>query len=137
MTLHVADASAFGPLLFSDEKDARIAGFEELIFLGACVVPGHWRLEVANQLLSGLRRNRTTREFAGELLTMLYALPLATDPETENRMEETYALALLHNLTIYDAAYLELAIRIDAELITFDRKLRAAARAEGIAIPPL
>ena len=42
------------------------------------------------------------------------------------------ALARLHRLTIYDAAYLELALRIDAPLATLDKKLAAAARAAGV-----
>lgn len=136
MTLHVTDSSVFGPLLFPDEEDAGFVGFEELLYQGVCVVPGHWRLEVANQLVSGIRRNRTTVELAGELLAMLYGLPLSTDPETDDRMMETYALALRHRLTIYDAAYLELAIRLDAVLVTFDKKLRDSATENGVPLLP-
>lgn len=136
MTLHVTDSSVFGPLLFPDEESARFVELDELLYQGVCVVPGHWRLEVANQLVSGVRRTRTTAELAGELLAMLYALPLSTDPETEGRMMETYALALRHRLTIYDAAYLELAIRLDAVLVTFDKELRASATEIGVSLLP-
>lgn len=136
MTPHVADSSAFGPLLFADERDDAVAGFEQLIVEGACIVPSHWPLEVTNQLVVGLRRRRTTRELADELLTMLHALPLTIDQETDARVAETYALALEHALTIYDAAYLELAVRTDATLVTFDKRLRAAASARDLALLP-
>lgn len=136
MTLHIADASAFGPLLFADERDAALPGFEELVTSGFCIVPGHWRLEVTNQLLMGLRRRRLTEEAAEELLDMLHSLPIETDLETGERVHEIYSLASRYKLTIYDAAYLELAMRAQGTLVTFDKKLRLAAIDSAIGILP-
>jgi predicted nucleic acid-binding protein len=49
---------------------------------------------------------------------------------------ETVALAARHRLTIYDAAYLQLALEVDGELATYDRALAVAATAEGIVVRP-
>lgn len=136
MTAFVADSSAFGPTLFADEKDASIPGFDDLVSEGLCVVPAHWSLEIANQLLVGLRRHRTTELLSQELLTQIYDLPISTDPETADQMFATYVLAMAHGLTVYDAAYLELAKRIGGTLITFDKKLRQAAAEHEIVLIP-
>ena len=127
MSSYVVDSSAIGPLLFADERDDLIPGFEDIIEVGDCIVPQHWELEVANQLIMGLRRSRTTEELAQQSLTMLLALPIAIDDETGLRVPETYQIALKHGLTIYDAAYAELAIRTASTLVTFDKRLRDVA----------
>lgn len=46
---------------------------------------------------------------------------------------ETMQLARAHHLSAYDASYLELAIRLGLPLACLDGKLRAAARATGVA----
>jgi predicted nucleic acid-binding protein len=45
---------------------------------------------------------------------------------------ETLHLARLHNLSLYDAAYLELAVRRGLPLATLDDKLKGTAAAVGV-----
>jgi predicted nucleic acid-binding protein len=64
-------------------------------------------------------------------------LPIAIDADTAIRAwTDTLLLARAERLTLYDAAYLELAIRRDVELATLDRELRRAARKMGVAVVP-
>jgi predicted nucleic acid-binding protein len=64
-------------------------------------------------------------------------LPVITDEETARRSgSDTIALARQYGLTIYDAAYLELAMRRGASLATTDRDLTKAAKAAGVSLFP-
>jgi predicted nucleic acid-binding protein len=96
-------------------------------------VPSLWPLEVANVLETGVRRGRHDIAFRDSTLADLSLLPISTDPETGNRAwNATLELAHRHRLTLYDAAYLELARRRQLPLATLDSDLRAAAMAEGV-----
>lgn len=97
------------------------------------VVPVIWRLEVANSLAMIRRRGRMTDEAASRALVDLALMPIEPDAETWQRAwSDTLALADSHRLTVYDAAYLELAIRAGLPLATLDRELRDAAAARGV-----
>ncbi|MFM9978398.1 MAG: type II toxin-antitoxin system VapC family toxin [Sphingomonadaceae bacterium] len=133
MIRFVIDASVMGPLLFQDEADASLAMLPGALAEAACIVPSHWRLEVANQLISGVRRKRATSAEAVCTLADLDELPVHIDSLTADQCwSRTYALAERHGLTIYDAAYLELAERLKLPLVSFDADLVKAARADAI-----
>jgi predicted nucleic acid-binding protein len=90
-------------------------------------------LEIANVLEMGVRRGRIDAEFRDATLTDLDLLPIQTDPETDKHSwQSTLRLAERHQLTLYDAAYLEVAIRRGLPLASLDRELRGAATAENI-----
>jgi predicted nucleic acid-binding protein len=96
-------------------------------------VPGLWTLEVANALLVGERRRRTTPADAARFLTILGGFPISIDDQTAaHAWHETTHLARAHGLSAYDAAYLELAIRLGLPLATLDDRLKAAAVAVGV-----
>jgi predicted nucleic acid-binding protein len=98
-------------------------------------VPGLWRLEVANILEMGVRKGRNDAEFRDASLADLALLEIRVDPETDGRAwGATARLATLHKLTLYDAAYLELAQRRNLPLATLDRELRTAAAKEAVAL---
>ena len=137
MTSHVVDASTFGPLFFDAEKDELFEGLIDLLIGERCIAPQHWRLDVTNQILSGLRRKRMTDTMADKAIAQIDQFPIDIDPETGSRSQQTYGLARKHALTAYDAAYLELALRRRLVLVTYDMQLRDAASAEGIALLPL
>ena len=81
----------------------------------------------------GVRRNRHDAAFRDATLADLALLPIRLDPETDEHAWSTTArLAAFHKLTLYDAAYLELARRRGIPLATLDRELRVAAIAEGV-----
>ena len=98
------------------------------------VVPALFHLELANTLVVGERRGRSTEAQASAFLARMAALPIVEDDQTMKRAwSETIALARSHNLSAYDAAYLELAARESLALATLDDSLAAAAQAVGLA----
>jgi len=121
--------------VYSDETTETIRrAFEQLSQNGAWV-PLHWHLEVANVLQMGVRRGRHDAAFRDSTLADLAVLPIQTDSETERHAwGKTLQLAESHRLTLYDAAYLELALRRELPLATVDHDLRIAAKAESITL---
>lgn len=96
------------------------------------IVPYLWRLEIANTLLVGERRGRSTQANTVAWLGFLAALPIAVDEETKlHAFGNTLSLARDRGLSAYEAAYLELAMRRALPLATLDDKLKAAAAAVG------
>ena len=86
-------------------------------------------------LLFSVKKGRMTKDRRDEALSDLQFLPISIDTETGKRAwKETIALADRHQLTVYDATYLELAMRLSLPLATLDRDLRNAAQAEGVAL---
>ncbi len=98
-------------------------------------VPAHWPVEVANAILIAIRRGRISRDKANRFLGDLRALPIRIDTESNGTaFDKAFKLAEQYNLTVYDAAYLELAIREALPLATLDDDLRQAARAAGVGL---
>jgi predicted nucleic acid-binding protein len=96
-------------------------------------VPSLWPLEVANALLVGERRRRITPAATARFLAILGAFPITIDAETvAHAWADTMHLARTHNLSSYDASYLELAIRLGLPLAAQDGKLKTAAEAVGV-----
>jgi predicted nucleic acid-binding protein len=131
----ILDSSATLAWVYSDETTEAIRHVFDLVSEGGAWVPGLWRLEVANILEMGVRRGRHDAAFRDATLADLALLPIALDPETDcQAWGATARLAERHRLTLYDAAYLELAQRRGLPLATLDRELRAAAVAESIVL---
>lgn len=106
--------------------------FERVVVQGA-FVPELWKIEVANSLSQGIQRRRITAKDREEALIDLDALSIAVDRHTGKYVwRETIALADKHRLTVYDATYLELALRLSLPLATLDEDLRQAAQQEGL-----
>lgn len=96
-------------------------------------VPALWPLEVANVLLVGERRKRITPSDSARFLAVLAAFPITVDDETTARARvDTLAVARSRGLSVYDATYLELAMRRGLPLATLDSRLKAAAEAVGV-----
>lgn len=81
----------------------------------------------------GIRRKRHDEDFRDATLADLSRLPIQIDTETDQQAwGATLDLAALHNLTIYDAAYLELAVRRNLALATLDAEIREAAQRQPV-----
>jgi predicted nucleic acid-binding protein len=131
----VLDGSVTLAWFFEDEADAYAEAVQDSLETAAAVVPSLWPLEVANALVVGERRRRTTEAKANAFLTLLQAIPVTTDDETATQAwRGSLPLARSHQLSVYDAAYLELALRRDLPLATLDKNLKAAASAAGVAL---
>ncbi len=99
------------------------------------LVPSLWHTEVVNALLVGERRRIVTEAQVIDYLNRLSALPIITDTVTVySRRDLVLALAREHHLTAYDAFYLDLALRANAILATFDAQLASAMRSAGGAV---
>jgi predicted nucleic acid-binding protein len=129
----VLDASATLANIYPDETTPSIeAVFDELIDDDAWV-PSLWRIEVANSLARGVRRGRLTLAKRDLALADLDRLPIFDDPETGWHVwGKTMRLVDTYGLTVYDATYLELALRLSLPLATLDGDLRKAAEREGV-----
>jgi predicted nucleic acid-binding protein len=91
-------------------------------------------LEVANVLVVSERRRRITPAQAGRFLKLLTELPISVVETDPSRIfAEVLSLARGHQLSAYDARYLDLAISLGLPLATSDRALRHAAEASGVA----
>ena len=131
----VLDSSVALAWVYREERsDAIAAVFEQVTEAGAWI-PSLWRLEIANVLEMGVRRGRIDATFRDATLADFELLPIQSDSETERQAwRSTLRLAERHRLTVYDAAYLELALRRGLPLASLDRELRAAAEAENVAL---
>jgi predicted nucleic acid-binding protein len=129
----VLDGSITVAWFFEDETNTYAESVEDALARAAAVVPALWPLEVANALLVGERRKRTTEAKVTQFLALVTSLPIAIDDETAARAwQESLQLARAHHLSVYDAAYLELALRRGLPLATLDDPLKAAATAIGV-----
>ena len=134
MAVFIVDASAALAWCFEDEATEwskelliRVRRGDEI------VVPAHWPAEVLNGLLFAARKKRIRPEqpelFWDELTRLPIELEAALDAD---RSRTVLLLAEKHTLTVYDAAYLELARRRQLPLGTLDAELHNAGRAEGV-----
>jgi predicted nucleic acid-binding protein len=129
----VLDSSVTLAWIYPDETtDAIRQVFEDIADAGA-VVPALWRLEVANSLTVALRRGRIAEALRAAALADLAFLDITVDAATDTHAwGSTLHLADRLGLTLYDAAYLELAQRRALRLATLDTALMAAAQALGV-----
>lgn len=134
----ILDCSVVMSWFFEDEATPACDRLLDLLNAeGRAIVAMHWPLEVGNALLMGERRKRASPADIAHFLGVLAALSIETDRETGvNAPTTTLALARSHNLSLYDAAYSELAMRRNLSLATLDKNLRTAARKVGIKCLP-
>lgn len=131
----ILDASMTMAWCFDDEAGPLAEPLLDLMPTARAYVPSLWHLEVANVLLVGERKKRITPADTAKFLSLLRALPISIDSETSAKAwSDTLNLARAHQLSAYDAAYLELAMRRGLTLATLDDKLKAAADAVGVTI---
>ena len=98
-------------------------------------VPGIWSLEVANTLLVAERRNRMTQDQSQLAIVLLQSLLIHVDEATDSQaLSSTLTLGRQEGLAAYDAAYLELAIRLNLPIATIDRRLAEAAIRCGVGL---
>lgn len=124
----ILDCSVAVSWLIDDEQDSHSSALLDIVAGNGALVPAHWTLEVGNALLCAMRRKRLSPGQRERGIHLLGKLPITKDTETSTHAwDTTMSLADKHQLTLYDAAYLELVIRADMPLATFDTALRHAA----------
>lgn len=122
---------------FEEEFDAQVVKVLQDVARDGALVPAIWALEVANGLLMGKRRGRLNEAAVERFATLFIGLPLKVDcGSMEQGLRVVLPLAARLGLTVYDAAYLELAMRLGIPLATRDRQLAAAAQGCGVSLYP-
>jgi len=131
----VIDASVALAWCFGDERTEATASLLERLLTGAAAVPSLWHLEVANGLALAERRGRITPAESAELIALLEMIEIVVDGETSARaFTRVLYLAREERLTAYDAAYLELAMRLGLPLASKDGDLCDAAERLGVCV---
>jgi predicted nucleic acid-binding protein len=131
------DASVTLSWHFEDERGPESLDVLRLVTGGGAVVPAHWQLEVANGLVMATRRGRLAADRRRRVLLSLAMLPISSEAAlADGALMATVDLAERHRLTVYDAAYLELATRRALPLATLDKQLADAGRRSGLAVLP-
>jgi predicted nucleic acid-binding protein len=137
VTSFVLDCSVTVAWCFEDEADPAVDALLDGLKARGAVVPSLWPLEITNVLLQAERRGRITMAAVDGRLAAFEALPITVDTASWPRMgAAVLALARLHGLTTYDAAYLEIAMRQHLPLATRDKALKRACAAVGVVVLP-
>ena len=131
----VLDASVTLAWVFEDERSALAMSVLDSLDGSEAIAASIWPLEIVNGLVTAERRGRITPQDASRFSALLLQLPIVVDPVERRRpFEVIRQLAREHQLSAYDAAYLELAIRLGVPLATLDNRLARAAGRAGVAL---
>ena len=135
---YVLDCSVALTWFFEDETTAATDALYDVLPDADVYVAALWPLEVANVLTLAERRGRTSDAKIGQFVDRLSKQPITVDRQAIDRsFTHLMSLAKLRKLTVYDAAYLELAMRMGLPLATLDDELAKASKAEGVQLVAL
>jgi predicted nucleic acid-binding protein len=131
----VLDCSVAISWCLVDENDDYANAILAMMPDSEAFVPGIWSLEIANTLVVAERRNRITQEQSEQAMALLQSLLIQVDLFTDTKaLDATLKLARQEGLAAYDAAYLELALRLQLPLATLDTRLAEAATRCGVGL---
>lgn len=129
----VLDCSIALNWVMPDESSPFAERTLERVAMDGAIVPMLFRIEVGNALLLAVRRKRITAETRDRAFDRIGALPLEHDRHgSELAWTDCVEIAEKHNLSLYDATYLELAKRLRRPLATLDMRLAHAAQQAGV-----
>lgn len=133
MKVFVIDNSVVSGSLLQNQATAYSDGVATLLQTRRAVAPPLLRLEYTNVLRTACKRQRLSAEQAYEMLATLGELPIDLDSSVSTG-PQLLDLALRHDLTAYDATYLDVALRRGAPIATQDAALANAARAASLGV---
>ncbi len=135
MTAFVLDASVALAWCFADEASPTTDALLDRLADEEAVAPALWPLEVVHALIMAERRARLSVAGLIRSVKLLQQLAVEIDEEGHHRaFQDLLNLARSERLTLYDAAYLELALRLGVPLASKDTRLRNAAARLGLAL---
>lgn len=124
----VVDNSVVMTWCFQDEANSYADAILNKLANATAVVPPIWPLEVTNVLLVAERKGRLHEVDSLRFLSLLSQLPIDVDRSWPERlMKDILSMGRAHNLSSYDASYIELAMRQGLPIATLDRNLLEAA----------
>ena len=125
----VIDNSVVMTWCFKDETSKYADAVLDSLEVSTAVVPSIWPLEVGNVLLIAERKGRLSEADSARFIALLAELPIMIEQEPPERMlKNILALARKHQLSTYDASYLDLSMRRGLPIATLDNKIIAAAK---------
>ncbi len=125
----VVDNSVVMGWCFENKGNRYAEAVLESLETGEALVPAIWPLEVGNVLLVAERKKRLSEASVVRFLALLNSLPITIEQETPERMlKEIVSLARAHELSTFDASYLDLAMRLGLPIATQDSSLTRAAK---------
>jgi len=131
----VLDCSMTMAWVFPDEANQSTEALRESLLKDNAVVPVLWPIEVGNVLLVATRRGRITEDDWPRIRDDLAALPIDIDPESCERVLDTVLpIASEYQLSVYDAMYLELALRLKLPIASLDQKLIVTGKGAGLEV---
>ena len=134
----VLDCSVTMAWIFPDEATETTDRLRDELLEVRAFAPALWPIETANALLVATRRGRIAQSEWSEIRQYLDALPIEVEPLSATRTwGPALDLANAHGLSLYDAMYLELAVRMQLPLATLDRRLGTVAQTEGVELSPI
>lgn len=129
----VVDASIALAWCFPDETSQEAEHVLVSLEKMTIVVPALWAVEIANAVLAGERTKRLKQQDVEQFSTLLNNLSVRQDVQSvAENLGHVLPVGRQYGLTAYDAAYLELSIRMRIPLATLDGKLRKAAKQAGV-----
>lgn len=131
MKSYVLDASVAGAWLFEEQQSKSAIQLRNQALDSMAIVPQLFRLEISNLILNNTHKNET--EARASAFKFIQSIPVMMDFKTPLYLD-LVELATDAQLSVYDAIYLELAIRYEVPLATYDKKLARAATKLGIGI---
>lgn len=135
MTAFVLDASIAVAWCFADEATPAADTLLDRLAEEEAAAPVLWPMEVANALAMAERRGRLSAAGLVRSVQLLQQLAIAIDTDGFDRaFRDLLDLARSERLTVYDAAYLDLALRLGVPLATKDEQLRRAANKLGVSL---
>jgi predicted nucleic acid-binding protein len=135
--LIVLDASMVSAWLFGEPSVAGDTGLDNLLLDAPLAVPSHWPVEVSNVLTKHLRAGRLSIVDFHAIMDRLDLLTVRVQPAIDlDEIGPLAQFAMTHQLTAYDASYVQLAFHSGAPLATLDRAMRRAAVVLNIPLLP-
>jgi predicted nucleic acid-binding protein len=129
------DASAAVAWCIPDEFDREAEALLTHVAASGAIVPSLWVFEVENALRNAHRRKRLADAEAREIMSRLAALPIRIVDATESpRFYEALAISAEHEISVYDAVYLDTARRHGAALASRDRRVLEVAAALDVPV---
>jgi len=133
--IFVIDNSVVMTWCFKDEENPYADDILDSLENATAYVPSIWPLEVGNVLLVAERKKRLSEADSIRFIALLTELPIIIEQESPERMiKEIFALARKHELSSYDASYLDLAMRKGLPIATLDNNLIDAAKRSQVPI---
>lgn len=133
----VLDSSVALAWVLPDEQNAEVDAIASRLENETAIVPVIWPLEVHNALLTAERRSRISDSQVNTALGALSALAIEIDQDTDMiSADRALQIARESGLSVYDASYLELAVRRGIPLASIDQRLREACRSAQVSLLP-